>query len=65
MQTANAVSATAKAVTGSTVAAAKVSKTIRSASAAMTTAAGKCAGGKPEISENKNDCKNNYCFARH
>jgi hypothetical protein len=68
MQTAGAVRITAKAFTGSTnEAAAKViaSKAITSATAIMTAAAGKCAGGKPEFSENKDDCKNDYGFAQH
>jgi hypothetical protein len=67
-QTAGMVTITAKTVTGNaTEAAARVivSKAITSATATMTAAAGKCAGGKPEISENKDDCKNDYGFAQH
>jgi hypothetical protein len=51
MQTASAVTITAKAVT--------------SATATMATASGKCAGGKPGTSENEDNCKNNYGFAQH
>jgi hypothetical protein len=67
-QTASAVRITAKAFTGSTTeAAAKViaSKAITSATATMTAAVGKCTSGKPEISENKDDRKNDYGFSQH
>ena len=68
MQTASAVAVTTEAVTGNTPeAAAKVvaSKAITSATATMTAAAGKCTGGKPGISENKDDRKNDYGFSQH
>jgi hypothetical protein len=68
MQTTSAVTVIAKAVSGNiTEAAAKVtaSKAITSVTATMTAAAGKRAGGKPETSENKEDCKNDYGFAEH
>ena len=55
------------AVTGSAAGAAELiaAKTITSATVTMTAAAGKCAGGKPGTSENKDNCKNNYGFAQH
>jgi len=67
-QTAGAVMVTAIAVARSaTEAAAKViaAKTIVSATATITAAAGKCAGGKPGTSENKDSCKNNDGAAQH
>jgi hypothetical protein len=67
-QTASAVGVTAKAVTGNTTeGAGKViaAKAISCATATMAAASGKCAGGKPETSENKDNCKNNYDFAQH
>jgi hypothetical protein len=59
---------TAEAVTSNTgEATAKVvaSKAITSATLTMTAAAGKCAGAKHEISENKDDCKADYGFSQH
>jgi hypothetical protein len=38
-------------------------KTITSATASMTATAGKCAGGKPGTSENKENCKYNFGVA--
>jgi hypothetical protein len=59
---------TASAVTGNTAeAAAKViaAKAIISATATMAAALGKCTGGKPGTSENKDNCRNNYGFTQH
>src|SRR5216684_3316182 len=67
-QTAGAVTVTAIALTRSAPkAAAKViaANTITSATATITAAAGKCAGGKPGTSENKDNCKNNDGAAQH
>jgi hypothetical protein len=68
-RTAGVATVTAVAFTGSnSVAAAKViaAKNFTFATAAtITAAAGKCAGGKPGASENKDNCKNNYGAARH
>src|SRR5882724_5792693 len=65
-QTTGAVIAIA--VAGSTTEAAAqmiAAKPIRSATAVITAAAGKCAGGKPGTSEKKDDGKNNYGATRH
>jgi hypothetical protein len=59
---------TAIAVTGSTTkAAAKViaTKTITSATVTLSAAAGKCGGGTPGTSENKDNCNNNSGVAQH
>jgi hypothetical protein len=60
-QTAGAITVTAIAVTGSTTEA--TAKVI--AAKAITSATGKCAGGKPGTSDNKDNCKNNYGVAQH
>ncbi len=62
-QTARAVTVTAKAVTEITAEGA--AKAIACATATMTAAAGKCAGGKPGTSENKDNCKKSYRIAQH
>jgi hypothetical protein len=67
-QTAGAVTVASIAVTRSPSEAAAnviVTRTIASATATMIAAAGKCAGGKPGTSENKDNCKNNYGIAQH
>jgi hypothetical protein len=66
MEAAGAVIVTAIAVTGSsTEAAAKViaTKSVTSATATITAVAGKCAGGEPGTSENKENSKNRYGVA--
>jgi uncharacterized low-complexity protein len=66
--TAGAVTVTTIAVTGSTTEAAAeviITKTITSATATKTAAAGECAGGKPRTSESKDNSKNNYGVAQH
>jgi hypothetical protein len=51
------------AVTGSTNEAA--AKVIAAKTITTTIAAGKCAGGKPGTSENKDNCKNRYGVAQN
>ena len=65
MQTAGAVIVTAMAVTWSiTEAAAKVIA-VKTITATIIGAAGKCAGGKPGTSEDKDNRKNSYGVAQH
>jgi hypothetical protein len=67
-QTAGAVTVTSIAVTRSPTEAAAnviVRRTIASATATMSAASGKCAGGKPGTSESKENCKNNDGIAQH
>jgi hypothetical protein len=65
-RTAGVVTVTAVAFTGSnSVAVAKVIAAKNFTFATATATAGKCAGGKPGASENKDNCKNNYGAARH
>jgi hypothetical protein len=63
-QTAGAVTVTAMATWSITEAPARVIA-VKTITATMAGAAGKCAGGKPGTSENKDNRKNSYGVAQH